>query len=308
VSSKVRYRPARFPGALTGAHDSLIDLHIHTTESDGTFSPAAVLDAAQAARLDAAAITDHDTFAGFDAAAPLAAAAGFDLICGIELSTKMPSHDRPRGKTVHLLGYWMKSSPAKEFRGWLEELQASRRDRNVRLVERLQQLGLDITLEEVQAIGRSMTGRPHFARVMVDKGYVKTTQEAFDKYLDERGAAYVDREEPTLAEGIRHIRASGGVCSLAHPVRLGRRVPAQEEDLIRQMVKMGLQAIEVYHSDHNERDTERYQWIARRYDLAVTGGSDFHGEAKVGVNLGSGRNGNVTVPNKVLDRLRILSR
>jgi predicted metal-dependent phosphoesterase TrpH len=286
----------------------LIDLHTHTTESDGTFGPAAIVESAQAARLDAAAITDHDTFAGFDQAAPMAAAAGFELICGIELSTKMPSGDRPRGKTVHLLGYWLKSGPSPEFRDWLEELQASRRERNARLVDRLRELGLEITLEEVQAIGRSMTGRPHFARVMVDKGYVKTSQEAFDKYLDEKGAAYVDREEPTLAEGIRHIRSSGGVSSLAHPIRLGKRIPAQEEDLIRQMVKMGLQAIEVYHSDHNERDTERYQRIARRYDLAVTGGSDFHGEAKPGVLLGSGRNGNVVVPNKVLDRLRILSR
>jgi predicted metal-dependent phosphoesterase TrpH len=286
----------------------LIDLHIHTTESDGTFSPASIVESATAARLDAAAITDHDTFAGFDQAAPAAASAGFELICGIELSTKMPARDRPHGKTVHLLGYWLKSGPSPEFREWLGSLQASRRDRNARLIERLRELDFDITLEEVQALGRSMTGRPHFARIMVDKGYVQTTQEAFDKFLDEKGAAYVDRDEPTLAEGIRHIRASGGVCSLAHPIRLGKRIPAQEEDLIRQMVKMGLQAIEVYHSDHNERDTDRYQRIARRYDLAVTGGSDFHGAAKPGVDLGTGRNNNVTVPNKVLDRLRILSR
>jgi hypothetical protein len=286
----------------------LIDLHTHTTESDGSLSPEALIEAAKQARLDAIAITDHDTFAGYDEAVPLAAKAGIDLICGIELSTKMPTRDRPRGKTVHLLGYWLKSAPSADFREWLGGLQASRMDRNVRLVERLNELGIAITLEEAQAIGRSMTGRPHFAKLIVEKGYVKTTQEAFDKYLDEKGAAYVDRDEPTLAEGIRHIRAAAGVSSLAHPIRLGKRIPAQEEDLIRQMGKMGLQAIEVYHSDHTERDTERYQWIARRYDMAVTGGSDFHGDAKPGVLLGSGRNGNVTVPNKVLDRLRILSR
>ena len=286
----------------------MIDLHTHTTESDGTFSPAELIQAAGEAGLDAVAITDHDTFAGNDAAAPIAAAAGVDLICGIELSTKMPIGDRPRGKTVHLLGYWLKSKPAVEFRDWLSELQASRHERNVALIARLQELGLDITLAEVQAVGRPMTGRPHFARVMIEKGFVSTTQEAFDKYLDEKGTAYVDRQEPGLAEGIRRIRSSGGVSSLAHPIRLGRRIAAQEEDLIRQMVKMGLQAIEAYHSDHTERDMERYQWIARRYDLAVSGGSDFHGTAKPGVELGSGRKGNVVVPNKVLDRLRNLSK
>jgi predicted metal-dependent phosphoesterase TrpH len=286
----------------------LIDLHTHTTESDGTLPPAELVESAKAARLEAVAITDHDTLTGYEQAAPLAAEAGVELVCGIELSTKFVSPDRPRGKTVHLLGYWLKGRPSPEFREWIEALQASRRERNVHLVERLRELDIDVTIEEVQALGRAMTGRPHFARLLVQKGYVQTTQEAFDKYLDEKGAAYVDRNEPALAEGIRHIRDSGGVSSLAHPIRLGRRVPAQEEDMIRQMAKMGLQAIEVYHSDHAERDVERYQRIARRYDLAVTGGSDFHGDNKPGVALGSGRNGNVVVPNKVLDRLRILSR
>jgi predicted metal-dependent phosphoesterase TrpH len=286
----------------------LIDLHTHTTESDGTLSPSALIDAAKAARLDAIAITDHDTLAGFDQLAGTPAADGIDLICGIELSTKMPQRDRPHGKVVHLLGYWPRSRPSSEFRDWLGGLQESRHHRNVELAARLRQLGIDIQLEEVQAIGGSMTGRPHFARLLVEKGYVATAQEAFDKYLDEKGAAYVDRQEPTLAEGIRHIRASSGVPSLAHPIRLGRRVPAQEEDLIRQMAKMGLQAIEVYHSDHNERDRERYQRIARRYDLAPTGGSDFHGDLKPGVALGSGRAGNVAVPNKVLDRLRTMAK
>jgi hypothetical protein len=286
----------------------LIDLHTHTSESDGTLTPAELLQTAQAARLDALAITDHDTFAGFDQAAAQASGPGPELICGMELSTKMQIRDRPHGKVVHLLGYWLKGGPTREFREWVGSLQQSRHQRNVLLAGRLRELGLEVTLEEVQAVGRSMTGRPHFARVLVDKGYVQSTQEAFDKYLDEKGAAYVDRVEPSLAEGIRHIRAAGGVASLAHPVRLGRRVAAQEEDLIRQMVKMGLQAIEVYHPDHTDRDTERYQWIARRYDLAATGGSDFHGDAKPGVLLGSGRNGNVVVPNKVLDRLRMLSR
>jgi len=286
----------------------LIDLHTHTTASDGTYSPEELVRAAKAAQLDALAITDHDTFAGYDEALPVAAEVGIELVCGIELSTKMPVPGRPRGKSIHLLGYFPVKPPAEEFSEWISSLQESRRDRNRRLAARLQELGVAITLEDVVAVGRSMTGRPHFARVLMDKGYVSTLQEAFDKYLDESAEAFVEREEPSLGEGIRRILDGGGVPSIAHPIRLGRRTPQQEEDLIRQMGKMGLLAIEAYHSDHGSRELERYQLLARRYGLAVTGGTDFHGDNKPDVRLGTGRDNNVAVPNKVLDRLRQLAR
>lgn len=281
----------------------MIDLHTHTTESDGTYSPEQLVAAAKAKGLDAIAITDHDTFAGYHQALPLAREAKLELVCGIELSTKLIMPDRPRGKSVHLLGYFM-SGPTAEFRSWLSELQQSRRERNEALALKLQAMGLDITMEEVNALGRSMAGRPHFAKLMVQKGYVSTLQEAFDKYLDESAQAYVERQEPSLAEGIRQISDGGGIPSLAHPVRLGKRVPAQEEDVIRQLCKMGLRALEAWHSDHPSREQERYEWLARRYDLIATGGSDFHGDAKPGVELGTGRNNNVNVSKKVLDRLR----
>jgi predicted metal-dependent phosphoesterase TrpH len=142
----------------------------------------------------------------------------------------------------------------------------------------------------------------------LEKGYVTTLQEAFDKYLDEKAEAYVEREEPLLGEGIRRIADAGGVASLAHPIRLGKRRPGEEEDAIRQMAKMGLPAIEAYHSDHGERDVERYQLIARRYGLAITGGSDFHGANKPGIQVGTGKDGNVAVPNSVLDRLKQLAK
>lgn len=286
----------------------MIDLHTHTTASDGTYSPGELIRAAVEARLDALAITDHDTFAGYEEARPAAQAAGLELICGIELSTKMPVPGRPRGKSVHLLGYFPVKPPSEEFREWIRLLQASRHDRNRRLAVRLRELGLEITIEEVIEVGRSMAGRPHFARVLVEKRYVATLQEAFDKYLDESAEAYVEREEPALAEGIRRIADGGGVPSIAHPIRLGRRSAQQEEDLVRQMSKMGLLAIEAYHSDHAPRDLERYQLLARRYGLAVTGGTDFHGDAKPGLKLGTGRENNVSVPNKVLDRLKQLVR
>ncbi|MCC6588758.1 MAG: PHP domain-containing protein [Bryobacterales bacterium] len=284
----------------------MIDLHVHTTASDGTATPTEVIAEAKTIGLEAISITDHDTFAAYDEAVPAARDAGLQLIWGIEISTKLMQPGKPHGKTVHLLGYFMKG-PTPEFLEWIEEHQRARHERNLQLCDRLKELGIDVSIDEVKQLGRNMAGRPHFARVMMQKGYVQTIQEAFDKYLDERGSAYVEKHDPTLAEGIRHIRDSGGVASLAHPIRLNK-FGTQEEDTIRQMAKMGMHAIEAYHSDHTEKHLERYQLMARRYDMAVTGGSDYHGDNKPDVKLGTGRNNNVAVPNKLLDRLRGLSR
>jgi predicted metal-dependent phosphoesterase TrpH len=274
----------------------VIDLHSHTTESDGTYSPAELVAAASALRLDALAITDHDTLAGYDLARPLAADAGLRLICGIELSTKV---HQPVRRTVHLLGYFPTCDPSQEFLHWLEGMQAARRDRNRRLAAKLQTMGIDITIEEIEHAGKSMAGRPHFARLMVQKGYVPNTREAFRQYLDESAPGYVDREEPTLAEGIERIQAAGGVSSVAHPVRLGRRDHAEEEELIASFVALGLDCIEAYHSDHESGDVKRYLGYAEKYGIGVTGGSDFHGDNKPNVKLGQ-----ANVPTELLAALK----
>lgn len=245
------------------------------------------------------AITDHDTLAGYDKAAPRARELGLDLVCGIELSTKL------NGKTVHLLGYFLSRPPSEEFRTWILDMQESRRDRNRRLLERLRSLGIELTLEEVTRKGRNMTGRPHFAKAMLEKGYVATIQEAFDRYLDESAQGYVDRREPLLSEGIERIKAGGGLTSIAHPVRMGKYGREQMRELMGQMKDIGLDAIEVYHSDHRPRDVEQYLELARELDLGITGGSDFHGEAKPGVKLGTGP-GALHIERSVLDRLRAL--
>lgn len=278
----------------------MIDLHTHTTESDGTLSPEELIDAACQCGLQALAITDHDTFAGYDRAHDYAAQRQLPLVCGIELST---AWGNPKERTVHLLGYWLDQSPTPEFRSWLNSIQAARRDRNIRLAAKLQSMGFDIRLEEVEAIGRSMAGRPHFARIMVEKGYVSSLREAFDRYLDESAPAYVDREEPTFLEGVMRILSSGGIPCLAHPVRLGKRKPEDEEAVIASMCDMGLKAIEVYHSDHSPEDTRRYLELARKYGLRITGGSDFHGENKPSIVLGRGA-GNLNIDLSVLDQLR----
>jgi predicted metal-dependent phosphoesterase TrpH len=284
----------------------MIDLHTHSDESDGSWPPQRLVDEALRLPLDALAITDHDTLSGYDHAAPLARAAGLDLVCAIELSTKLVRKDKPQARNVHLLGYFLDGPPAGEFRDWLGGIQASRLDRNQRLAAKLQSLGLEVTIEEAQALGRNLTGRPHFAKVMVGKGYVATIQEAFDKFLDEFGQAYVQRREPSLAEAVQQIDAAGGLAVLAHPCRLTRSKPARLDGLVKDMVEEGLRGIEAYHSDHSPADVERLLGLAAVYGLAVTGGSDFHGDAKPNVALGRGHDGTLSVPREVLDRLREL--
>lgn len=268
----------------------MIDLHCHTTHSDGTQSPAELLQEAQECGLTALAVTDHDTFGGFEEAAGSQPPAGLDLIQGIELTTRRDRY------AVHVLGYFLNGPPSIRFQQRLRELLEQRGDRNIRLVRKLQDLGLDITLEEVRALGRHMTGRPHFAQVLVAKGYVRTYDEAFARYLNEDGAAYVVRDAPSVADGIGWIRQGGGLPSLAHPIRLRL---SNEEEYIGQLANAGLQAVEVYHSDHGLADRARYQAIADRYGLAASGGSDYHGTIKPNVKLGSQK-----VDVAVLERLR----
>jgi predicted metal-dependent phosphoesterase TrpH len=277
----------------------LIDLHTHTSESDGTASPRELVALAIAAGLDALAITDHDTFSGYDAAVAPASELGLRLLCGIEIST---AWGQPKQRTVHLLGYWFDTPPTAQFRAWLDGIQTARRDRNRRLALRLQELGLDVRLEDAEAIGRNMTGRPHFARVMVEKGFVSGIREAFDRYLDESAIAYVERDEPSFEEAVRRVGEAGGLASLAHPVRLGNKTAEEEERIIERMVSLGLPAIEAWHSDHSATDSLRYLRLAQRHGLLVTGGSDYHGEHKPGVVLGRGA-GNLNIPLSILEAL-----
>ena len=276
----------------------MVDLHSHTDASDGSDAPQELIDNALRAGVRSLSITDHDTFAGYFAAREYAAAQGVDLLCGIELSTKY------EGKTVHLLGYFPAAEPSADFAAWLIGLQEKRRDRNRRLVANLQKLNVEITLEEVEAIGKSQAGRPHFASILLQKKYVKTMQEAFDKYLAENGRAYTEREEVPLEEGIQRMRAAGGVPVMAHPVRLGRRTHQEEIEWITAAVEMGMLGLEVRHSDHDGAAVARYTALAERLGLLTTGGSDYHGSYKPDIRLGTGKNGNVSVPPEWLEKLR----
>jgi len=278
----------------------MIDLHSHTDQSDGTFTPEELVAEAKRVGLSALAITDHDTFSGYDMALPFAKEAGLELICGIELSTKLG------GASVHMLSYFPGQPPTAEFRGWLDFLLASRRDRNRRLITRLQELGIDITLEEVELKGRTLTARPHFARALVEKGYASDIQDAFAKYLDESAKGYVQRQEVPIEEALQRVNAAGGIASLAHPIRVARNHWDTLTEYVESMSRMGMRAIEVFHSDHTPENVAFYQTLANRFGLAVTGGSDFHGGNKPLISLGTGLRGNLNVPDSVLDGLKAL--
>ena len=276
----------------------MIDLHSHTIASDGTLSPAQLITHALDLKLESLAITDHDTFEGFDIALPLAQAKGLDLICGIEVSTRF------RGKSVHLLGYFLEGAPDPDFRDWLLVLQQTRRERNKEMIVKLNAMGIGLRLEEVEMIGRSITGRPHFARALVQQGYCTSFEEAFKTYLGEGARAFVDRKEVTLTDAITLVRDAGGVASLAHPIRLGKTVLAEEERWISDIVDAGLMGLEVYHSDHKPEDVQRYLRYAKQFQLVPTGGSDYHGDNKPDIELGSGRRKNLAIPRQILDDMR----
>lgn len=276
----------------------MIDLHSHTDQSDGTFTPAELVGEAMKLGLEALAITDHDTFKGYDMAVPYAKEAGLELICGIELSTKFG------GATVHMLAYFLWEPPTAEFCTWLEALLESRRERNRQLIVKLQDLGLDITLAEVETKGRTLTARPHFGRVLLEKGYVSSMQEAFDKYLDEAAPGYVQRREVPVDEAIARVKAAGGITSLAHPVRVAKNDWDTLAVWVKKMADAGMGAIEVFHSDHTPENVAYYGQLAERFGLAVTGGSDFHGGNKPGIDLGTGHRRNLSVPYSLLARLR----
>ena len=275
----------------------MIDLHSHTTASDGTYSPQQLIEQAAATNLEALAITDHDTFTGYDQAVPHAADRGLELVCGIELSSKY------LGKSVHLLGYFLTDDPGEAFRNWILAMQVSRHERNKELIRNLQRAGLDVTLEEWNERGGALPGRPHLAAILLEKGYVPTRQAAFDKYLAEGAESYAPRIEPDFVDSIGKIKDAGGLPVLAHPVRVARD-PADLRKTIRDMAASGLQGIEVYHSESSASEQTMLASLANELALAVTGGSDFHGENKPSICLGTGLNGNISIPRQVLEDLR----
>jgi 3',5'-nucleoside bisphosphate phosphatase len=280
-----------------------IDLHSHTTESDGTYTPEEIVQAAVAGGLDALAITDHDTFSGYQKALPFAQSAGLDLVRGIELNSRLTLTDGNGYRHVHLLGYFPLQAPAQEFVDWLEGEREDRRNRNRKLAEALQKQGILVTLYEVEARGKSLAGRAHFAQLLLEKGYVQTFEEAFSRYLGENAPSYVERQSQTAEAAIQRISSGGGIAVAAHPVRLSLSREVERKELSR-LKAAGLRGLEIYHSDHPPELQAHYHQLAEELDLIPTGGSDFHGAIKPDIQLGTGMKGNIRVPAAFLERLR----
>lgn len=263
----------------------MIDLHTHSTCSDGTFRPAALVREARAAGVTHLALTDHDTVEGVDEAARAAEEAGMAFLSGVEISAEF------QPGTLHILGYGL--DPQNErLRRRLGEIQRWRRERNPKIVERLGALGMPVTLEEVASrAGGDLVGRPHFAQTLLDKGYVKSRQEAFDLYLAKGRPAYVDKVRLSPEESVALIREAGGVAVLAHPLQLKIQDGDTLDAFVRNLVEGGLQGIECFYRNHTAQDEARFLAFARKYSLLPTGGSDFHGSNRPGIALGRGEGG-----------------
>lgn len=275
-----------------------IDLHCHSTASDGTLAPAEVVKLAHESGLSALALTDHDTVAGIASAAAAAGAVGIDFLPGIEISCQFPHPG-----TMHLLGYGVDPESA-VLKDLSRRLIEARDNRNPKIVRRLNELGVAITMEEVEDVaGGDVVGRPHIAAVLVRKGYSGSTKTAFDKYLGTTGSAYFDKERLSPRQAIEMICQSGGLSVLAHPVQLRASNDAEFDRIVKDLVDLGLGGLEVIHSDHDAGMVERYSDLADRYGLLQTGGSDFHGGNKQDIRLGfaNGRR----IPRRMFDDLRI---
>ncbi|AOY77254.1 PHP domain-containing protein [Clostridium formicaceticum] len=246
-----------------------IDMHTHTTASDGTYSPRQLIDYAITKGLSGIAITDHDTVEGIDEGMNYASKLGkFIVITGIELSTEY------LGEEVHILGYDINHT-SKDLLQALSFIQEQRRNRAVKIVDKLQKLGLLITYDEVLKIAREgAVGRPHIARVLLEKGYIESIQEAFHKYLSKGCPAYVPRYKITPFEAIDMIKKAEGFVTIAHPGLI------KNEKILIDILEKKVDGIEVYHPEHGEKEHKKFSLIARQYHLKVTAGSDFHSPPK----------------------------
>lgn len=278
-----------------------IDLHIHSSASDGTLAPESILELARRRKLGAIAITDHDTVDGIRALLRHPPPADIHLLSGVEISAAPPPLCPPRG-SFHILGYGIDVRHA-GLESLLQRLQHARRDRNPRIIRRLHRLGLDLDLESAAAVagGLRHLGRPHIARLMVQRGFAADIDEAFDRYLGYGRPAYVDKYRVPCREAIGTIRDAGGLAVLAHPgITLGADLDL--EAVLAELVAMGVEGIEARYPGHDRGQTRRYEAAARRFDLLVTGGSDFHGDIKPDIALGTGA-GDLDVPIELYDRL-----
>ncbi len=257
-----------------------IDLHLHTTASDGVLSPSEIVRYAREQGLQAVAITDHDTIDGNAEALDEGAKSGLEVISGVEISAQFDLG------SMHILGFFIDigNTALKER---LSLLQETRAQRNPKMVEKLRELGVELSYDEIlHASGGGQVGRPHFAQVLLRKGYVNTVQEAFDRYLGKGAPAYVNKFRFDPEEAMKLIREAGGIPVLAHPFTLHIPSPHQLDALFGELVPLGLMGIEVFYPEHTKDQISLYKGLTQKHDLLVTGGSDYHGIEADKVEIG----------------------
>ena len=271
-----------------------IDLHVHTTASDGTASPAEVVKLAKAAGLSAIAITDHDTVSGYAEAAEAGKALGVEVIPGIEISTKY-------GRAVHILGYYIDPDSDK-LAPVLEWVVRDRDERNRKMAGLMAADGLPVSYEEMHRRFGAVIGRPHFAEVLVELGLAKDVRDAFDRYVEKGQKYYLPRNFLSIERSVEIIREAGGIPVLAHPFQY-KLDDAGLRELIEHCMESGLKGIECRYSGYSTEQSKYLGRMAEEYGLIKTGGSDFHGENKKHISIGTGT-GALEVPYQYLEKLR----
>ncbi|MFP4393416.1 MAG: PHP domain-containing protein [Desulfohalobiaceae bacterium] len=275
---------------------SEIDLHTHSSASDGTLSPAELVQEAKKTGLKALALTDHDTTHGLQEARQAGQEQDLEVIPGCELSVEF------RQGQLHILGLWLPWEP-KQLKQTLENLRNKRHSRNEKILTKLRELGLDLEYAQVKELaGEASIGRPHIARILMEKGYVDSIQEAFDTYIGPLGAAYVPKDKLGPAEAIQVLRQEQATVILAHPYTLELSLPELAQE-VKTFMQMGLEGLEVFYPDHTPEQVRDYLQLARDMGLLLSGGTDFHGSVKPDIRLGVGR-GDLELPYSLLQELK----
>ena len=278
-----------------------IDLHIHSTASDGSLTPSEILRQAQKLGLAAIAITDHDSLEGSKAAIRTSIPASLKFLTGVEISAAYPPF-LPGSGSFHILGYRIHLDDT-ILNQTLDRLRQARKNRNPQILKRLDNIGFPLSIEEVQQVaGQGQIGRPHIAQAMMHKGFVQSIDEAFDKFLGNNKPAYVDKYRISCAEAIRIILGANGIPVLAHPGLLNIKTKADLDGLIVNLKAIGIKGIEAYYPQHTREKIKEYTEIAERHNLLVTGGTDFHGDIMPKIKMGSG-NGTMHIPYKLYEKL-----
>jgi predicted metal-dependent phosphoesterase TrpH len=289
------------PKQISHPSPAYVDLHIHSTASDGSLSPLEIIKIAKKAGLRAIAITDHDTLEGSAEAIGYQPSHDIEVLSGLEVSTVFDAG------TMHILGYLVDLQDA-SLRQALEIVQESRANRNLKIIQKLQELGLDIGHDEVmQVAGGGQVGRPHIAQVLVDKRIVRNVEEAFVRFLRKGSPAYEDRYRFQSAEAIQTILTAGGAPVLAHPASLGHLSDSELDKVVDDLRRLGLKGVETYYPGHGRARTVQYERLAKRHGLVATGGTDFHGTIKPQIHIGVG-SGDLRVPYRVVEELKQAAR